>query len=311
MSRSSHIRILMCTHNGARYLREQLDSFLAQTHADWSLWISDDASTDATPGILSEFRQAHPQRDIRLLRGPGRGGTENFLRLLAQSGPGDGLVALSDQDDVWLPDKLERAARAMAAASRSPQPVAYGAGWFVTDENLRSPRRSRPAPRGPSFGNALVQNVLSGHSLVLNDAARRLVAETGRPPAGIACHDWWIYLRVAGAGGRMILDDAPVLCYRQHGDNAMGANIGLRSRLRRLALLFGGDYARWIDGNARALAGRQRDLTPEHREILARFLAARAGGGLARARAWRALGIHRQSRLETLVLLAAAVLGYL
>lgn len=309
MSQAPHIRILMCTCNGADHMSEQLESFLAQDHDNWSLWISDDGSDDETPAILKRFRDANTDREIRLLRGPRQGGARNFLTLMAHPELDGSLVALSDQDDVWLPDKLVRAVDAMAALSDNPVPAAYGAGWYVTDGALQVRGRSRPVRRGPSFANALVQNVLSGHSLVLNRAARRLLAAAG-PPENIMFHDWWIYLMISGAGGRVIVDSAPVLYYRQHDDNTIGSNIGSRARSRRLGYLFSRDYGRWIDGNATALAARAEHLTAENRELLTQFLTTTDKGGITRTQTLRQLGIHRQSKLESLVLMLAATLGY-
>lgn len=310
MLQSTHIRILMCTHNGADHVEEQLASFLGQSHDNWSLWISDDRSTDETPAILARFRDAHPGREIRILRGPGQGGARNFMTLLAHPDLDGSLVALSDQDDVWLPDKLARAADAMALLQETPVPAAYGAGWYVTDEALRVRRRSRPIRRGPSFANAMVQNILSGHSLVLNSSARQLIVTAGQLD-NIRFQDWWIYLLVTGAGGRVIIDEAPVLYYRQHSNNMIGTNIGVRARCRRLAFLLSHEYGHWIRDNARALIACGDCLLPENRQCLHQFLQAEGRGGIGRMRLMRQLGIHRQNGLETLVLMCAAALNYI
>ena len=73
------VRILLATRNGARYLQAQLDSYLAQDHADWALWVSDDHSSDGSWEMLEAFRAAHPDREIVLRRGPGKGSAANFL----------------------------------------------------------------------------------------------------------------------------------------------------------------------------------------------------------------------------------------
>lgn len=308
MPRRSHIRILMCTHNGAEHLGEQLASFLAQEHVDWSLWVSDDGSRDATLQILEDFRAAHPDREIRILRGPGRGSAFNYLTLLAHPELDDSMVALSDQDDVWRPEKLARAAARLQGLGDDPVPTAYGAGWYVTDAALQVRNRSRMPRRGASFGNAMVQTILSGHSLVINAAARRLVAAAGVHNE-VKSHDWWIYLLVTGVGGRVLVDEAPVLYYRQHRTNTVGANSGLHAAFRRAALLLGGDYRGWIEGNCRALAAGTVPLTPSNRHLLGQFMAADSAGGLRRLRLFRQLGLYRQTWQGTLLLLLAAALG--
>ena len=102
-----HVRILMATFQGATHLPAQLASFEAQSHADWSLWASDDGSTDATPDLLRAFAARHPGR-VRLIDGPRKGSAANFLHLLGHPDLPPGLTALSDQDDVWLPHRLMR-----------------------------------------------------------------------------------------------------------------------------------------------------------------------------------------------------------
>ena len=102
LSSGPPVRILLATWNGARYLQAQLDSYLAQDHDNWALWVSDDLSTDGTWEILQAFAARHPEREIVLKRGPGRGSAANFLSLLCDPELPVGPVALSDQDDVWL-----------------------------------------------------------------------------------------------------------------------------------------------------------------------------------------------------------------
>lgn len=310
MTPTPHIRILMGTRNGAAHLSEQLASLRGQSHRDWSLWVSDDGSDDATPEILDRFRSAVPEREVRVFAGPGQGAAANYLALLGRvERRQDMLVALSDQDDVWLPDKLTRAAAAVAAAAGAEQrPVAYAAAYLLADERLCRRRPCRPCPAGPSFRNALVQNILSGHSLVLNAAALALV-QRSLPAAGVPFHDWWIYQVTAGAGARLVYDPRPALIYRQHRDNLLGGNRSLAALRRRRTLLRGDDYRRWIDANLRALQAAAEVLSPVNRDLAQRFAAARRRPGPARAAELVRLGLHRQTRSGTAALLLAAALG--
>lgn len=313
MSPAPHIRILMCTLNGAGYLQDQLGSFLRQSHGDWSLWVSDDGSKDATLEILGDFRAANRQRDIRVFTGPGQGAAANYLSLMSRFEPEPGvLAALSDQDDVWLPQKLVRAAAAIAAAAgagQSERPVAYAAAQIIGDAGLKRQRRSRPVRRGPSFGNALVQNILSGNSLVLDPVAQRLVQHTLPSGGDVPFHDWWIYQLLTGAGGRIIYDQEPALIYRQHGANTLGGNRGLRAMGHRITMIWGHEYTRWIQANTAALAAVSDSLSPDNRVLLDRFLARLGRGGPARARWLGQLGVRRQSRAGTLAMFLAAMLG--
>lgn len=301
------VTICLCTRNGAAHLPAQLDSYLAQTHENWALWISDDGSDDATPEILHAFRKAHGhRRDIRILRGPQRGVAANYLSLLTHPDLPPGPVALSDQDDVWHPGKLSRALAGIGAAGG---PVLYGAQYLYTDAALRVTGHSRPPGRGASFGNALVQNIVSGHSAVLNAPALDLLRRAGMPD-GLAFHDWWLYQLVTGAGGRVICDRERVLSYRQHGANHMGARHGIRAAGTRAAALLGRRYGGWVAAHIAALNRASHLLTPESRAILRALSAAGAPrAGPARAALLARCGLHRQTRPETAALYLAAALG--
>lgn len=308
---AGRIRILLCSWNGARWLPEQLNSYLAQEHRDWDLWVSDDGSSDGTLALLEAFRAEHGAgREIRILRGPGRGSTRNFLSLLCHPELGPGPVALSDQDDIWLPQKLTRA---MAVVGDGTKTSLYGAQSLHVDEAGRMIGRSRGLRRPPEFRNALWQNMVSGHSAALSAGALELVRRAG-VPEGLAYHDWWLYQLLTGAGAEVVIEEEPVLLYRQHGQNVMGAHLGLKARLERLRLVLGGGFGAWVAANLAALERVAPLLTPEHAALLARLRAAGARDGRAGTqRLALALreGLHRQSAAETQLFRLAAGLGRL
>lgn len=304
-----HVRILLGTYNGAAWLGAQLQSFLSQTHTDWSLWVSDDGSTDSTRKILADFDRANPGRVERILAGPGQGSAANFLSLLChQDLPVEGLTALSDQDDVWLPDKLARAAAALDAAPGAP-PQGWAARFVIVDETLGRRRVSKGWPRGPSFGNALVQNVMSGHTTTLNPAALALIRRAGRQP--VPHHDWWIYQLLAGAGAEILLDPEPLLLYRQHANNHYGSRWGLRAFTARYVLMRDRKAQGWVAANVAALEACSPLLTTEARDCLASYRALEGVRGRARVAAFRRLGLTRQSRMGTRMLHMAAQMGHI
>lgn len=295
-----HITIALCTFNGAEHLRAQLESYLAQRHTNWSLWVSDDGSSDKTLAILDLFVQrdagAHP---VRIIKGPQKGVAANFLSLLCHPDFPAGMTALSDQDDVWLPEKLEYAAAHLAQTSRSGL---YGAQSVHVDNTLTSIGAAFTKGAIPDFTNALVQNIISGHSAVLTGGALDLVRRAG-VPHGIPYHDWWLYLLVTGAGGTVITDDRATLLYRQHSENVMGGHTGWRATATRALQVLGTTYGAWLDANTAALQACEDLLTPAARTTLAAFdCRPRSPRMLAR------LGIRRQSRLSTLCVYLAAIL---
>lgn len=312
--RPDRIRILLCTCNGATYLEAQLQSYLAQVHSEWDLWVSDDGSQDETLAILKRFQKTHGVgRDIRIIAGPGLGSTANFLSLLCHPDLPRGPVALSDQDDVWMPHKLSRALSALQKAA----PVSiYGGQSLHTDAQLRVIGRSRLGRARPSFHNALTQNIVSGHSMVLSAGALELVRCAGRQD-GVPYHDWWLYQLISGAGGEVLIDAEPVLHYRQHDRNVMGAHQGLRAMSQRLAEVTNRRYGDWLAANLDALWRVQGLLTVSSRDLVA-ALALRPrpipGRGWPRQALRRALcfvrhRLHRQGWTASVFLYLSVLLG--
>lgn len=300
-----HITILLCTYNGARYLSEQLESYVAQSHTDWALWVSDDGSDDDTLAILEAFRDLHGgAHDIRFVArtgpetalGPEQRAAANFLSLLSHPDLPPGAVALSDQDDVWLPCKLARALEQIGQLPAT-QPVLYGAQSRHVRADLTPVGVSHPPRRAPGFANALTQNIVSGHSLAMNAAALALVRRAGVPD-GITFHDWWLYQLVSGASGQVHIDTSEVLLYRQHANNVMGAHRGLPASWGRVTMVLNRTYGRWIAQNIAALSAVRDQLTAPNARLLD-LVSDNIGRGPAGAWQLHRAGLRRQSGMAT------------
>jgi len=297
-SPQDRIAILLSVHNGEAYLNQQLDSFLAQTRQDWTLYWRDDGSTDSSRAIMLSFATHRGKGRCMELPGPdGRIGiAESFLFLL-NTIPDHPLIAFSDQDDVWIPEKLAWAAHALTEHSH---PALYCARQYLTDSHLKILKPSPPLRRAPGFPAALTQNIATGHTVMLNRAARHLMQDFP-PPPGIL-HDWWAYLIVSGADGTVIADPRCVTYYRQHSLNAVGVR---SSFLRRgLAALHRGPgaFMALFTANLNRLAIRPETLTPRNHQLLTRLQTACTTGRIARLNALRACpALIRQTPLETLL----------
>ncbi len=303
------IAVLMATCNGAAHLAEQLESLAAQKLPPGLLVVSDDGSTDATRAILAGFAAAHPALAVRLGEGPRKGSALNFLSLiLGLDADAVDLVAISDQDDVWLPAKLGRAAAALAGVAPG-RPALCGGTSLVCDENLKVKGRLPLPRRPPEFRNALVQNFAAGNTMVLNRPALKLLQAAGAGVSGLVVHDWWIYQVLSGAGAEVLFDAEPVLLYRQHDGNLIGANHGALAKLRRLGLMLVGRFRAWNEVNLAALAAAEPLLTAENRRILHDFRALRRQGFFARLGSLRRLGLYRQGLAGNLSLWIATALG--
>lgn len=304
------ITILLALYNGSTHLREQLDSFMAQSEPDWALLVGDDGSVDAGPQIVQDYtRRAKPEQ-IRLVAGPRNGGAANFLQLLALAPADQPYTCFSDQDDVWLPHKLSRAI-ALIEGAATDGPVCYFSRTLICNEDLSNPRLSRPQSRPLGFRNALVQNVVAGNTIVLNATALQVLqaaqAEVDAT-ASVLVHDWWIYQILSGVGARFISDEMPGLLYRQHHGNQIGANDGLRAMIRRLGMMLDGVYSDWTRRNLEVLACSAHRFTAENQATLQVFTAARQSSSRwGRLRGIINAGVYRQTLLSQLALYFAAL----
>ena len=292
------VEVLMSTYQGERFIAEQVASVLAQTHGHLRLVVRDDGSRDGTLDVLAAV--SDPRLVVR--SGSNLGLPEAFFRLLDESSDDADLWALCDQDDVWLPHKLERAVARLAGVDG---PALYCARVAVVDELLRPLYLHELPWRGPSFANALVQNIALGCTVVLNREARDLLR--GRWPRDCVMHDAWAYL-VLAAFGTVVYDHEPVVLYRQHGANSVGMGRGpvsrLAGRLRRQMSPDGpGKHGRQ---NAELL--RLHDLPPHQDGVLGDMQAAKHRPAYRLSYAIRGAG-HRQTRGSDAVHKALQVLG--
>ncbi len=288
------VTILLSTYNGAPYLKQQLDSIVQQEAVNIEMTASDDGSTDDTLKILETY-------NIRALRGPQKGFAANFLSLLKRIEQKSEYYAFSDQDDVWETHKLKRAIKRLQSID-AKTPALYCARTALVDEALNPIGQSPHFKKPPSFLNALVQNIGGGNTMVFNQAACALLAQTPDDHTLFA-HDWWAYLLITGAGGIVIYDEVPSMYYRQHQKNLLGNNMSFKARLKRVRMLFEGGLKGWITSNNHALLQLKHVLTPENQKILEAFEANRTRFVVPRFIRMLMLGIHRQTRLTQFGLL--------
>lgn len=298
------VAVLLCTYNGDNFLTEQLDSIASQTHKNLDLWTSDDDSQDKTQNILEEYQSSWTENHFSICCGPQQGFAENFLSLICNSAIKADYFACSDQDDIWEPDKLERA---LAKLSDVPSnvPALYCSRTTAIDKHGHQLGLSPLFQKPPSFANALVQNIGGGNTMVMNQAARELLLCAGSQ--AVVSHDWWIYLLVSGAGGKVFYDATPSVQYRQHDNNLVGSNTSWLSRSHRIRLLLQGRFRRWNTINTQSLIQNRNLLTLENQRTLDIFCSARDRYLIPRLLGMWKSGIYRQTRLETLGLVIATV----
>ncbi|GAB5415379.1 MAG: hypothetical protein Cons2KO_29820 [Congregibacter sp.] len=228
--------VCMATYNGMRFVREQLDSILKQSLPAAKILISDDGSDDGTPEILADFAKLDPRIELLPPRSPrGNGACGNFEYLLKTAQTRlpdeDVFIALADQDDIWLPHKLETMADVLRQfhGCYSDLTLMHADGHDLGDTLLQQLR----APSEPSLRSLLAQNAVPGCALALR---REMLALALPFPKDLVNHDWWLAVCLAAQGTLAAIDE-PLLRYRQHAGNAVGAYRPLRQLMRLSSLV--------------------------------------------------------------------------
>jgi glycosyltransferase involved in cell wall biosynthesis len=302
-----HICILMATYNGKNFIAEQLQSIEEQSYKNWRLIISDDGSSDDTLSIAKQFQQKWESGRLEIRQGPQQGFCQNFLSMACDTTIQADLYAFSDQDDVWMLDKLERTVSYFNKSNESQLPRAYGTRTQIVDDALKplgfSPEFTLPS----SFRNALVQSISGGNTQVFNSVAKQLLEQAGVQK--VISHDWWLYQLVKGAGGIFYYDPVPSLLYRQHLDAVLGSNNSFRSRVERLRYVFNGRFKHWNDINYTALCNIRHLLSRDNQDILDIFGRFRGAHLKDRIRLLEVCGLYRQTWRGTLSLWLAVIIN--
>ena len=219
------VSVLLATFNGEAYLPALLSSLQAQTEEEMRILWQDDGSSDITPSLLASAQGPFlpgTQQGQRL------GAAGNFLSLMRQDDAP--ACALCDQDDLWRPDKLARCLAALRQAEAEsgadvPILVHHDCRVVAADGTPLRPSLMRHQgwdSRAADLPRLLVQNNVTGCTCVMNAALRRLVADHA-PAERLFMHDWFI-AQTAAAFGRIVYVDEPLVDYRQHGSNVLGAS---------------------------------------------------------------------------------------
>lgn len=209
------VLILMSTYNGEKYLSVQLDSILKQTIIDdIFIYVRDDGSKDKTIQILEEYKKTGK---LDYYQGKNLGSAKSFHDLLRHAPRAD-FYAFADQDDYWLPEKVEDAVKAL----KDPAiPAMYGTKKIVVDVDLKPLNRPDTTPQldGP-YNVFLHRNEISGCTMCMTDALRDIYMKCHDIPEG-AYHDSWI-VKLASVLGTIIFSEKAEILYRQHGNNVVG-----------------------------------------------------------------------------------------
>ena len=213
---SGKVQILMSTYNGEEYIREQLDSILSQSYPDVDILIRDDGSDDDTVRILKEYEERH--QNVRAYQGENLGVNKSFFELLRESNTEAAYIGFCDQDDYWLPEKIEKAVKQL---ERIQGPALYFGAKTLVNQNLEPLGSQQNSHVKPGFGNAVVESICSGCTTLMNRELADIIR--GRLPENVIHHDWWCYMAATYLGS-VYYDENSYIYYRQHKHNEVGAS---------------------------------------------------------------------------------------
>ena len=218
------IDILLALYNGEKFLSEQIDSILAQTFEDWRLIICDDGSKDNSYKIASEYAARFPEK-IKVYKNdvPSGSAQANFMGMLKYAEAD--YIMFSDQDDVWLPEKVEKTFERMKSTEVNDKPILVHSELLIADENMNIIHNSFTRYQGlnpeyKSLNRLMVQNNVTGCTVMINRKLLEIVRNV--PAEKMLMHDWWFAL-AAAAFGKISFIEEPLIRYRQHGGNQLGA----------------------------------------------------------------------------------------
>ena len=259
------VKVLLSAYNGEKCIEQQIDSILGQNFQNIELYVRDDGSSDKTVQLVEKYEETGR---VHLEKGENVGFIKSFFWLVENSGDAD-YYAFSDQDDVWLPDKINMAIQLLEKED-AEKPVLYFSNYDFYDGELNFIGHQKAGNRCPTFRNALVDCMPLGFNSVFNkETCNQMRAHIPEHSCG---HDWWTYLVCQGLG-KVIYDERVTVKYRRHGNNVSAGGMSFfKFQVWRFKKFFLGNYFTNIREMLREYEENYHEmLTPEDRRLLALF----------------------------------------
>lgn len=232
-----NVLVIMATYNGSEYISDQIESILLQESVNVNLIINDDRSSDDTVLICKKYARLYKNISLHVNE-TNLGIAENFLQSLYSDIASEyDYIAFSDQDDVWLPEKLIKGIEYMQ--NSNDQPALYFSEVNNVDQNLQNPKPSLEVFRGyeKRSGTALLREWAHGCTMILNQKMRSIICSY-RPEVIPGNHDTWVY-RVSACCGTIVADyDNSYILRRLHDGNQVGDILDNFHNVRKFFLAF-------------------------------------------------------------------------
>lgn len=221
------VTVVIASYNGEKYISEQIESVLNQKGVKLNILIRDDGSTDKTKEILDKYQKKYS--NIKWYTGSHLNVQKGFLDLLQESQETE-YYAFCDQDDVWDEDKLLIAISKLQYLDNS-KPALYYCGQRLVDSNLNFISNHYIDNKRSDYTNFLISNV-AGCTAVFNKKLRDEINCV--KPEFILMHDSWVFKVCLALGGTYYADREPHISYRQHNNNTIGLNKGIKSKIHQM-----------------------------------------------------------------------------
>lgn len=216
------VAILLSAYNGDDYIEEQIKSIYSQTYKDFILYVRDDGSAVA---FQNQLKTLQKQYGFELILGENIGFVKSFMELLSNVADAE-LYAFSDQDDIWLEEKLQTAVawfeqQKKERANEEQIPMLYHSAYDVVQSDEKVIDNFYFPDRGYDFRRSITENHYSGFSMVINRTLRDYMLRGNSDKIGY--HDWWAAM-IVQAFGIAHSDDKVLALHRAHGENVTTFN---------------------------------------------------------------------------------------
>jgi len=296
-SENEHIAVLLCTYNGEKFIREQLNSILNQSYQNFTIYISDDGSSDMTLDVIFSYKKYLDSEKIKIINGPKRGYGNNFISNLKKHIDDANFFCYCDQDDIWDINKLEHALTILLKYGNEPALYCSITNLIAEDGGFIG--KSHYKHITPSFRNALCQSIAGGNTMVFNKKAGLLLNYIP-DEMQISSHDWITYLVIASAGGIIYYDRESYINYRQHNKNLVGDNQKLKSKFIRFMAFYNGSYRKW-NGENISILNSLHCISHSNKKLLILYKKIHYGNFISRIISLSRISFYRSSVLETFI----------
>jgi len=254
------VAVLLASHNGEKFIKDQINSILNQENVNVEIFVSDDGSTDATLNILNSMSRKTPNINLINTTLIFKSATLNFFNLILNNYDQDyDYFAFADQDDIWLPKKLKRAISILDNSKSDGFSSNITSWWEDSDTKKKIYYDQKHTNYDYMF-----QSPGPGCTFVLKRKSffelRTFISKLdSKVKSKIWFHDWFIYAYFRKMNFSWFIDNQSNILYRQHSNNVMGINKGINALKKRFDLIINKDYRKQIEFLSQTL-GYEKNL---------------------------------------------------